>query len=172
MTVMNRILCKLLFLFAICNVAQAQEPNYNAPSGLNNWFVELGGPAQFYSLNYEKFLYRTYNERYTWTAHVGFGYSPFNFDILNTVFIPRNTFMAPFSTTILQGAGKEKLEFGGGFTLFTKDFANNEIVPHAIIGLRVMESNKVCFRLNYVPFLQAGSITHWVGISLGRNFSF
>lgn len=150
----------------------AQAPDYAAPQGLNNWYFEAGGPAIFYSLNYEKYLFRTYDEQYTWTAHVGLGYNPINFDILNTVYLPAGTVMAPFSTTILKGAGKEKLEIGAGFTLFTQDFNDNQIVPHAVIGLRVMESNNICFRMNYVPFLKDNSITHWVGISLGKNFSF
>lgn len=163
---------KLLILATLCNFLHAQEPEYRAPQGTNNWFVDLGGPAIFYSLNYEKYLYRSYNEKYTWAAHVGLGYNPINFDILNAVYLERNMFMAPFSTSILKGEGKEKLEIGGGFTLFTKDFGNNEVLPHALIGLRVMESNHVCFRLNYMPFWQNGAVMHWLGISLGKNFSF
>jgi hypothetical protein len=164
--------CKLIFLLLLSNYAFSQEPDYKAPTGLNNWYVELGGAAQFYSLNYEKYLYKTYDEKYTWTARVGAGYNPVNFNILNTVFLPKNTFMFPFSTSILKGEGKEKLELGCGFTLFTKDFGTNEIVPHAIIGLRVIESNNVCFKMSYVPFYQNGSVTHWIGVSLGKNFSF
>jgi hypothetical protein len=168
----KKYLCKLVILLAFCNSAMAQEAEYRAPQGTNNWYVELGGPAIFYSLNYEKYLYRTFDEQYTWAAHVGLGYNPINFDILNAVYLERNLWMAPFSTSILKGAGKEKLEIGGGFTLLTRDFGNNEVIPHALIGLRVMESNRVCFRLNYMPFWQNGTVTHWLGISLGKNFSF
>jgi hypothetical protein len=175
-TLLPPIAIKLLLAFFLYFLPQhklaAQAPDYTAPQGLNNWYFEAGGPAIFYSLNYEKYLYRTYDEQYTWTAHVGLGYNPINFDILNTVYLPSGTVMAPFSATILKGAGKEKLEIGGGFTLFTQDFNDNQIVPHAVIGLRVMESNNICFRMNYVPFLKDNSITHWVGISLGKNFSF
>lgn len=167
---LKKYVCKLLLLLAICNTAFAQEEEYKAPQGTNNWFVELGGPAFFYSINYEKYLYRSYDEQYTWAAHVGLGYNPINFNILNAVYLERNMFMAPFSTSILKGAGKEKLEIGGGFTLLTRDFGTNEVVPHALIGLRVMESNGVCFRLNYMPFMQEGSVSHWLGISLGQNF--
>lgn len=172
MSKVKKYVCKLILLLAFCNSVAAQEPDYRAPQGTHNWFVELGGPAFFYSINYEKYLFKSFDEQYTWTAHVGLGYSPINFNILNAVLVERNTVMAPFSTTILKGAGKEKLEIGGGFALFSKGFSENEIVPHAVIGLRVMESNKICFRLNYMPFLQAGSISHWIGISLGKNFSF
>lgn len=167
-----KLLLACLLYFLPQHKLAAQAPDYAAPQGLNNWYVEAGGPAIFYSLNYEKYLYRTYDEQYTWTAHVGLGYNPINFDILNTVYLPAGTIMAPFSTTILKGAGKEKFEIGGGFTLFTEDFNDNQIVPHAVIGLRVMESNNICFRMNYVPFLKDNTITHWIGISLGKNFSF
>lgn len=171
-TIAIKLLLACFLYFLPQHKLAAQAPDYSPPTGLNNWYVEAGGPAIFYSLNYEKYLYRTYDERYTWTAHVGLGYNPINFDILNTVYLPAGTIMAPFSTTILKGAGKEKLEIGGGFTLFTEDFNDNQIVPHAVIGLRVMESNNICFRMNYVPFLKDNTITHWIGISLGKNFSF
>ncbi|OYU95735.1 MAG: hypothetical protein CFE21_11390 [Bacteroidetes bacterium B1(2017)] len=162
----------LFFCQVLATVCKAQEENYVAPTGLNNWYVEAGGPALFYSINYEKYLYRTYSESYTWSARVGAGYTPFNFDILNTVYVPKNTFMFPFSTSLLIGSGREKLEVGGGFTMFSQGFSENQIVPHAVFGLRVMEANRICFRLNYAPFYQDGSVTHWVGISLGKNFSF
>ena len=164
--------CKLIILLAFCNTVQAQETDYRAPQGTNNWFIELGGPALFYSLNYEKYLYRSYDEQYTWAAHVGLGYNPINCDILNTVYLERNLLMAPFSTSLLKGSGKEKLEIGAGFTLFSKEVNRNEVLPHALIGFRVMESNRVCFRVNYMPFWQNGAVTHWLGISLGQNFSF
>lgn len=166
------ILCKLLFLLLLSNRIMAQDENYSPPQGLNNWYVEIGGPAIFYSVNYEKYLFRTYSEKLTWTARVGAGYTPFNFDILNTEYLAKNTFVFPFSTTFLKGDGKEKLEFGGGFSLLSEGFATNEIIPHAIVGLRVMESNDVCFRLNYVPYWRGGNVMHWVGISIGKNFSF
>lgn len=159
-------------MLLLSNRIMAQDENYQAPQGLNNWYVEVGGPGIFYSFNYEKYLYRTYSENYTWTARVGAGYTPFNFDILNTEYLAANTFVFPFSSTLLKGAGKEKLEIGGGFTLLSEGFNKSETVPHAIIGLRVMESNRVCFRLNYVPYWRNGSVMHWVGISLGKNFSF
>lgn len=160
-----------MFFVLISGSAFGQE-NYVAPSGLNNWYVELGGPAMTYSLNYEKYLYKTYSENYTWTARVGASYMPFSADLINAIYIERNTFVFPFSTTILKGSNKEKLEFGGGFSLLSEGFNNSEIIPHMIIGLRVMETNNICFRMNYVPMWRDGAVIHWIGISLGKNFSF
>jgi hypothetical protein len=172
MRIVKIFFCKLLILVLISNSCVAQQENYVPPQGLNNWFIEAGGPALFYSVNYEKYLYRSYSEQTTWTARVGMGFTPFNFDILNTVFVEKNTFMVPFSSSLLLGKGHEKLEVGAGFSMLTKDFSQREIIPHANIGLRVMESNKICFRLSYVPFYRNNSITHWIGVSLGKNFSF
>lgn len=156
--------------------AFAQDDNYVAPQGLNNWYVELGGSALFYSVNYEKYLYRNQKENFTWLARVGIGFNPIDFPeshkLLNKVQLLGNSFMVPFTTTILKGAGKEKLEFGGGFTMVTKDFIDRELVPNLVIGLRVMETNRVCFRLSYIPLYKNNEVIHWVGVSIGRNFSF
>jgi hypothetical protein len=173
MRVTKILFCKLVILLFFCNQTLAQdEQAYIAPQGLNNYYAEIGGSALFYSLNYEKYLYRTFSDMYTYTARIGVGYTPFDNDILATVYIEKGTFMIPFSFCVLKGTGKEKLEIGAGFTMESKDFSNREILPHAIIGLRVMETNKVCFRLCYSPIYRQNGLIHWVGISIGRNFSF
>ncbi len=164
--------CKLLvFLFFSMNVF-GQSDAYNPPKGLNNWYVELGGSALFYSLNYEKYLYRNNLENFTWLGRVGAAYNPFDYKFLDIVFLDRNSFMFPFTSTVLWGSGKEKLEFGGGFTMITKNFKDNEIVTNAVIGLRVMESNQVCFRISYIPIYRDHKWINWIGVSLGKNFSF
>ncbi len=173
MRVSRILFCKLVFLLFFCNQTLAQdEEAYVAPQGLNNWYVELGGSALFYSLNYEKYLYRTYSDKYTYTARIGGAYTPFNNDILARVYIEKGTFMVPFSMSVLKGTNKEKLEIGAGFTLETKDFSKRQILPHAIIGLRVMETNRVCFRLSYAPIYRDNGVIHWIGIAIGKNFSF
>lgn len=165
-------LCKVLVLLCCVNPLWAQEEDYREPQGLNNWYIEAGGPAVLWSANYEKYLYRTYSNKYTWCAHVGAGFNPFNFNILNAAYLDKNTFLFPFSTSLLKGDGKEKLEIGTGFTLVTQNFTKNELYPHAVIGFRVMEQNGVCFRVNYVPLWRPDGFVHWLGISLGKNFSF
>lgn len=168
---------KLLFLLALTLDLHAQQDNYTPPQGLNNWYVELGGSALFYSINYEKYLFRNNRENLTWLGRVGAAYNPIDYSLLNTVFLDRNSFMFPFTSTVLWGAGKEKLEFGGGFTMITKNFRDNEIVPNAVLGLRVMESNKVCFRLTYILLyretnIPGSKLMNWIGVSIGKNFSF
>jgi hypothetical protein len=35
----------------------------------------------------------------------------------------------------------------------------------------VIETNKVCFRMSYTPFIRDGKYESWFGVSIGRNFS-
>jgi hypothetical protein len=62
------------------------------------------------------------------------------------------------------------LEVGAGFTMLTKNFNEREIVPTLILGLRVIESNRICFRISYVPLFRQEEYLHWLGVSLGMNF--
>src|SRR4051794_33296343 len=88
--------------------ASAQEPTYKEPTGLNNWYIELGGSGLFYSGNYEKILIKT--QRWGWVGRVGLGYNPTDFDLLNKVYLDKGTVMAPFDSSVLFGPNKEKLE--------------------------------------------------------------
>jgi len=159
----------MVLFFTISLKAQDEKP-YVEPDGLNNWYIELGGASMFYSLNYEKVLYK--GERTGVVGRVGIGYNPFDYTFLNKVYLDRNTTMAPFTGSFLYGRGKEKFEFGAGFTLLAKNITDREIVPTAILGFRVIEMNKVCFRISYTPFIRDGNYVSWFGVSLGRNFSF
>jgi hypothetical protein len=158
----------LLFSVVFTSV-HAQEKNYKEPTGLNNWYVELGGSALFYSGNYEKVLYK--EQRWGWVGRVGVGYNPGDYTLLNTVSIPGGTVMAPFHTAALYGPNKEKLEMGLGFTMLATSVNNREIIPTAVLGFRVVETNKVCFRANWTPFIRNGEFVSWFGVSLGKNFS-
>jgi hypothetical protein len=158
----------LIFLF-VSTTALAQEEKYREPQGTNNWFVELGGSALFYSLNYEKLLYKY--DRYGLVGRIGAAYNPSNYTLLNKATLGDNTFIFPFTTSFLYGERKERLELGGGFSLLTQGITNREMFFTAIAGFRVIETNKVYFRLAYTPFFRNGEFVHWYGVSLGRNFS-
>ncbi len=150
----------------------AQESSYLPPQGLNNWYVEFGGSGLFYSINYEKYLFRNSNENITWLGRVGFGFNPIEGKLLNKIFLEQGTFMFPFASSVLLGAGKEKLEVGIGYTLLSKTSAESEVLPTGIIGFRVMERNGICFRITYSPHIRNGEYVSWYGVSLGKNFSF
>jgi hypothetical protein len=78
----------LFILFFLSKSILAQDENYVAdnyvaPQGLNNWYVEFGGAGLFYSINYEKYLFRNNNENITWLGRVGVGFNPIEGKFLN-----------------------------------------------------------------------------------------
>jgi hypothetical protein len=169
MKIKNTISLLLLLSFSFTTSGQGEKP-YREPDGLNNWYVELGGAALFYSLNYEKILVR--ENGVGWVGRVGAGYFPVSYRFLNRVYLDQNTFMAPFTTSVLLGKRKEKIEVGAGFTLLSRNFNEREFVPSGVLGFRVLEMNNVCFRISYTPFIRGGTYNHWMGVSIGRNFNF
>ena len=160
-------LCMLILMVA--GTARAQEPKYVEPSGMNNWFIELGGTGLFYSLNYEKILYKS--TKWGWTGRVGFAYNPKDYTLLNKIELEKGTFITPFTTSVLYGQRKEKLELGAGFTMVSRGISDRDVIPTFILGFRVVEVNKVFFRVAYTPVIQDGKYINWYGVSLGRNFS-
>lgn len=167
-SIKNTVYTLLLGVLFFSASAQNEE-DYKKPSGLNNWYLELGGSALFYSLNYEKILIK--DDRWGWIGRIGLGYNPKENTFLNKVTLADNTIMAPFHSSVLYGPNKEKLELGFGFTLLAQGVDSREIVPTAVLGFRVIETNKVCFRAAWTPFIRNGEFVSWFGVSLGRNFS-
>jgi hypothetical protein len=163
----KNILAMVLGLLSLA--ASAQEKPYREPTGLNNWYIELGGNSLFYSGNYEKVLIK--EGRWGWVGRVGVGYNPGDYTLLNEITLDGGTIIAPFHTSVLFGPNKEKLELGFGFTMLGQSISKREIVPTAVLGFRVVETNKICFRINYAPFIRNGEYTGWFGVSIGRNFS-
>ncbi len=161
------LLCGLLF----CTQASAQEKVYREPTGTNNWYVELGGAALLYSLNYEKILYKSTNLGFVGRVGAAYGFADGWF--LNTVKLDKGAVYAPFTASMLLGnrERKEKLEVGFGFTLINTGPTSREIIPTAVLGFRVIETNKVCFRISYTPFIRNNEYQGWFGVSFGRNFS-
>jgi hypothetical protein len=156
-------------LWLLLSVAHAQQDKYREPQGTNNWFIEFGGSGLFYSLNYEKLLYKY--EKYGMVGRIGAAYNPSAQILLNKITLGDNTFIFPFTTSFVYGGGKERLEAGMGFSLLSQGISQRELIYTAVLGLRVVETNKVYFRISYSPFLRNGEYTHWYGVSLGRNFS-
>jgi hypothetical protein len=161
---------KLLLLFILFSAKLATAQDERPATGTNNWFLEVGGSGLFYSMNYEKYLFKNRQENLTLTARVGAGFNPIDYTFLNTLYLDKNTFMVPFTSSLLIGEQKDKLEVGAGFTMLTKNFNEREIVPTLILGLRVIESNRICFRISYVPLFRQEEYLHWLGVSLGMNF--
>ena len=137
---------------------------------LNNWYIEMGGAAMFYSMNYEKFLFKS--EYTALVGRFGIGFNPIDYNFLNKVYLDKNTFMAPFTSQFLFGRGKEKFEVGVGFTLLAKGINDREIVPTGVIGFRVVDTKNILLRICYTPFIRDNKYIDWWGVSLGRNFNF
>lgn len=159
----------LCLLLVSLNV-NAQDKPYREPDGLSNWYVEVGGAAGLYSLNFEQILYRS--TKLGWVGRIGASYNFVDGWFLNKVYLDKDAVLAPFTTSLLLGSRerKEKLEVGLGFTLINKG-SGQEIIPTGVLGFRVIETNKVCFRVSYTPFIRYGVYENWFGVSIGRNFS-
>lgn len=162
----------IIFVFLnifLCNIGFTQDKPYREPKGTNNWFVELGGSGLFYSFNYEKFL--ATNNNIGWIGRIGAAYNPVDYLLLNKVDLKGGTVLVPFTTSIIWGERKERLELGGGFTLAAQGISERETIYTAIFGFRIIEMNKVYFRVSYTPLIRNSTYIHWFGVSLGRNFS-
>jgi hypothetical protein len=163
----------ILFFWGVNNLqAQTDEEviPYVEPRGTSNWFIEFGGAALLWSANYEKYLYRNYNHSFTLTGRIGFGYCPIEYRLLNSVYLDQNSVAMPFTSSIVLGKGKEKLEIGAGYTLATKNFIDRDVFPTAIFGFRVVDNNKALLKIAYTPFFRDEKFINWFGASLGRNF--
>lgn len=166
----NRLIM-LLCSFVLASSKLLAQDEFEKPEiRSNNWYVELGGTALFYSVNYEKFLFRTKQEELIWSARIGLGFNPIEYRLLNALSLEKNTFMVPFSSSILLGPGKDKLELGAGFSMLTRDLSNREVAPSLIAGIRVIDVNGVTFRVNYIPVFRNEQFLHWIGVSLGLNY--
>lgn len=164
------IICLTLFTLVCGYTTKAQERPYREPDGKNYWYVEIGGAAFLYSINYEKLLFR--NSNIGLTGRVGLSYGFTDRTFLNKIKNVPNQVLAPFTSSVLIGGKerKEKLEVGGGFTLIATSPTSREIVPTAILGFRVVEVNGVCLRVSYTPFIRNREFINWFGVSLGQNF--
>ncbi|MCU0423528.1 MAG: hypothetical protein MUC81_12025 [Bacteroidia bacterium] len=164
-------ICLLCLMQINSSILKAQEKPYREPTGLNNWYVELGGAALLYSINYERILYKS--SSLGWTGRLGMSYGFAAGRFLNSIDLNRNSVISPFTTSLLLGSSdrKEKLEIGGGFTLITKSPTEQEIAYSGILGFRVIETNKVCFRISYTPIIREGKFQNWFGVSIGKNFA-
>ena len=164
------IICLAISMLLIESHLVAQERTYHEPDGKNYWYLEIGGAAFLYSLNYEKLLMRT--ETLGWTGRVGVGYGFTDRTFLNKIKLEPNQVLAPFTTSILLGGKdrKEKIEIGAGFTLVATSPTNREIVPTGVLGFRVIDDNQMCLRIGYTPFFRNKQYQSWFGVSLGQFF--
>jgi hypothetical protein len=115
-------------------------------------------------------LFQNYNKSITWTGRIGFGYSPFENKLLNSVEIKNNSITMPFTTSLIFGKRKEKLEIGAGYSLLATSITERDVFPTGVLGFRVIDNNKVLLRVAYTPIFRNQELINWFGVALGRNF--
>lgn len=155
----------------------------NGPrTALNGLYVELGGAAAVYSVNYERFVQEDVALR------VGFGYisvSAGGTSSSGTSTASVSMITIPVTASYLGlRSGGHALELGGGavyasFSGSVKDSSGGPdvfgsasgAVGTAIIGYRYAPVNGgFNFRIAYTPMISSGGIFNWGGISFGTLF--
>lgn len=135
----------------------------------NTFFVELGGNALAYSLNYERFFTPKLGVR------VGGMYLQADDDAGESV----NVGLFPVMATYLLGPGNSHFEIGGGLGLATAgvediDIGNDRastVYGTATFGYRYQKpEGGVMFRAGFTPIVASGNIIPWVGVGVGYAF--
>jgi len=186
---MKNILTIICFIFAF-SLSQAQEVSEDTlQMARNSLFVELGGNAGLYSLNYDRLLHR--GEWFHTSARAGISGYWWN----------GGGIALPLEFNALIGTNRHFLEVGTGFmfsygyesTIYNKDPSNPEyqygynLYPglHASgrLGYRFQRpEGGFFFRAAYTPYSNIWSaipgakrslftgVWHWFGISVGKSF--
>lgn len=150
-----------IFTFLVPAKLPAQE---NIPLKKSLYF-ELAGSGGFFSLNYEKFIFKSTQPQFTFRA--GISIAP----------IDKNNgsgIVFPVMVNALFGKTAHKLEagLGQGITITTKGhfFAR----ATGVLGYRFQQPGKQWFyRVSYTPivsYLVDFQYTNWFGLSIGYSF--
>jgi hypothetical protein len=148
--------------------AAAQDAGPRVAS--NTFFVELGGNAVAYSLNYERFFTPRLGVR------VGGMYLQADDDGGNRVGVG----LFPVMATYLLGQGNSHFETGAGIGLATAgasstdigdDWEGSTVYGTATFGYRYQKpEGGVIFRAGFTPIIASGNIIPWAGVSVGYAF--
>jgi len=140
------------------------------PVASNTFFVELGGNAAVYSLNYERFFTPQIGLR------IGGMYLQADDDFGDEVAVG----LFPVMATYLLGRGNGHFEVGGGLGFATAgfsstdlgdDFSDSAVYGTATFGYRYQKpEGGVIFRAGFTPIIASGTIVPWAGISVGYAF--
>lgn len=159
------LVCVLLFFSA---PAFAQQKGATSPAA-SNLFLELGGNAGLFSLNYDR---RFSNKNNGFGGRIGGGFAYVSGHIFGN-FI----FTVPVAINYLTGSGPHHLEAGAGVTFGTEGFGHDYMserkrvffVPN--LGYRYQPMTKrFTFRAVASPMFASGISNFSGGISFGRRF--
>jgi hypothetical protein len=150
----------------------AQDEKY--PFTKSTVYIELGGVAGIWSLNYDRTLWNL-SPNFKLQGSAGCGLiSEFNGSGFPDVLLP-------VSVSILSGKKMHWLETGAGVTYFiwaTRDpqsesgfSRKTELLKHVILGYRFQkEAGGLMFRVTYTPIFYSEGVyayEHWMGVSIG-----
>ncbi len=167
-----RILLVLCVTFSLARVSTAQQ----APNAV---FLELGGSAVLYSINYDRHLTPDMGFR------VGFGYlglsassSDQSTDVSSA---SASVLIIPATFNYFLGTGSSRLELGAGIVYVSLSasvsggvgsaFSGSGIGGAAVIGYRYQPSDGgLLFRASFTPIIGSGGFLPWAGLSVGYAF--
>ena len=163
----------LALAFALSAAGSAAAPDTAAGPRVasNTFFVELGGNAVAYSLNYERFFTPKIGIR------VGGMYLQADDDAGTRVGVG----LFPIMATYLLGSGNSHFETGAGIGIATAgvsdsdfgegDWNGSTVYGTATFGYRYQKpEGGVIFRAGFTPILVSGNLIPMAGVSVGYAF--
>jgi hypothetical protein len=160
----------LAFALSAAGSAAAQDAAAGPRVASNTFFVELGGNAVAYSLNYERFFTPRIALR------VGGMFLRGEADDGTSATVG----LFPVMATYLLGAGNSHFETGAGIGLATAgvsdtdiggDWGDSAVYGTATFGYRYQKpEGGVIFRAGFTPIYASGTLLPWIGVSVGYGF--
>ena len=131
----------------------------------NSLYLELGGNALVYSINYDRVLTDDFS------ARIGIGFYSFEDDFGDSASLAG----IPITAHYLLGNGNSRLELGGGILVVTgkADVGSVETKDGAVLGTGVFayrfqkQEGGLFFKAGFTPVIHSGSFLPWFGISIG-----
>ncbi len=170
----------LLLVGSLTHQAQAQEviaTNDDGSFARNSVFVELGGNALLYSVNYDhKFFDHA-------SARIGAMYFSVSADDPNSLNGRVSVFLAPIMANYLVGDGNSRLELGAGLVVAgasgsgtvdneqLDEFRGGGVGFTSTVGYRLQpRDGGFLFRIGFTPIIAPGTFIPWFGLSFGASF--
>jgi hypothetical protein len=162
-----------LISLALLTLAPARaEAQGSPPVAPNALYLELGGSALIYSLNYERMLSSTVGLR------LGGGYMSVTGEDDYGDNLSVALLMIPVTVSYLLGEGAHRLELGGGAVFAwasastDTDFASGSgVAATGIVGYRYSApGGGFLFRAGFTPLMGGGGFLPWFGASFGFTY--
>ena len=178
---MKKLIAVILFIISISTGATSQVVVHQYDFNLNTLFIEAGGNAVLYSLNYDRIILN--NKLFKISCRGGVEYLP-SF-IFGSV---KSEFAFPVEVNFLFGKDEKFIECGAGVALGYEIFNYLTDQPWGLaitgrIGYRLQKQNGFFFRAGFVPIMYKSIVDNgdnslevkyhvypWVGVGVGKTF--